>query len=198
MFQLWADGSPDSCVAMVPPLRLDAQTGASVVSLTNRLARIALRGDFPRELVRLLSSLRLDPFGVGGLDADMVAAFAGQKGGGWMRHVCQGPGVTSAESGILCDNAYAAASLLLSRTLRTERPFIVASEPTYAIVREAIQLAANPANVLIEGEAGVGKRSLADLINRAGGNVEGLLEAGRLRSVGTFLLDHLAELPRGR
>ena len=182
--------------------------------LPNPLARIALRGDFPRELIRLLSSLRLDPFGAGGLDADLVAAFAGQKDGGWMLHLRPILGVSAATSGVLCANAYVAASILLSHILGLEEPFLAASEPTYATLREVIELAASPANVLIEGETGTGKRSLAELINRASGHPDGVVRidcavaadvariVGTTRSrediaqTGVVLLDHLAELPR--
>ncbi len=181
---------------------------------TNPRARIALRGDFPQELIGLLSSLQLDPFGVGGLDADIVAALARQRDGGWMLEVRSSPRASGTESATLCTNAYVAASLLLSHTLRLDTPVIVASEPTYAVLHKAIELAATPANVLIEGETGTGKRSLAELIDRASGNPYGLIcidcavAAEVARFIGAsrsgrdgsrtrvVLLDHLAKVPR--
>ena len=105
-------------------------------------ARIALRGDIPRELIWLLLSLNLDPFGAGGFDADLVAAFARHNQGGWMVSVRQGAGTGSVDSGVLCDNPYVAAAVLLSRVIGLADPFLVASEETYALLREAIGMAA--------------------------------------------------------
>jgi DNA-binding NtrC family response regulator len=175
-----------------------------------------LRGTVPRELVRLLSLVNINPFAAGGLDADLVAAFARGTRGGWSVSVRTGAAAVTTDSGFMCDNAYVAATFLLSRALGLREPFLVANEETFATVRRAIALAPGSANVLIEGEAGVGKRSLAILLDRVGARGElarvdcavpeevarelATIARGRLDTVerprGTVLLDHLAELPR--
>ena len=183
----------------------------------NPLARIALRGDFPRELIWLLLSINLDPFGAGGFDADLVAAFAPHEQGGWMVSVRQGAGFGRVDSGVLCDNPYVAAAVLLSRVIGLAEPFLVASEETYAILREAIRIAAGPSNIMITGATGTGKRALAEVIQRAAwgrgaqhridcavsSEVELPVGAINPPSIGAasapfgfVVLDHFAELPR--
>jgi hypothetical protein len=190
------------------------------------LARIALRGDVPRDLIWLLLGVNIDPFGAASLDADRVASFArqsnhsqnhgGKDHGGWSVSLRAGTGVTGADNGFVCDNAWVAASLLLSRVLGLSEPFLTASEATFAILREAVGLAGTRANVLIDGETGAGKRSLAEVIHRASvghrpqirvdcavaAELEGELNAVGPRCVGvmdqprsTILLDRFAELP---
>jgi hypothetical protein len=191
------------------------------------LARIALRGDVPRDLIWLLLDVKIDPFGAGSFDADRVAAFArqsnhsqnyrGKDHGGWSVSLRSGAGVTSADNGFVCDNPLVAASFLLSRVLGLREPFLTASEATFAILREAVGLMGSRVNVLIEGETGTGKRSLAEVIHRASvGNrpqirvdcavaaeLEREINTVGPRCVGvtdqlrsTILLDRFAELPR--
>lgn len=179
------------------------------------LARIALRGAVPRELLRLLPQVNIDPFGAGGLDADLVAGFARGARGGWSVSLRTGGAAMTTDSGFACDNAYVAATFLLSRALGLRDPFLAATEDSFATLRQAIALARGSDDILIEGEAGVGKRSLAILVNRASGIGElervdcaapeevarefaalagGRLEDGQQRPR-TVLLDRLAELP---
>jgi len=191
------------------------------------LARIALRGDVPRDLIWLLLSVNIDPFGAGSFDADLVAAFArlshhsqnyrGKDQTGWSVSLRTGAGVTGTDNGFICDNPLVAASFLLSRVLGLGEPFLSASEQTFAILRAAVGLVGSRANVLIEGETGSGKRSLAEVIHRASvGNrpqirvdcavaaeLEREINAVGPRCVGvtdhprsTILLDRFAELPR--
>jgi transcriptional regulator of acetoin/glycerol metabolism len=181
----------------------------------NPLARVALRGEVPRELVWLLPLVNINPFGAGGLDADLVAAFARDARGGWSISLRTGAAATTTDRGFICDNVYVAATFLLSRALGLVDPFLVAGEDTFATLRQAIALALGPANVIIEGETGVGKRSLAALLNRAGGGGEltridcavpedvarelAALARGRLETGESprrmVLLDRIAELP---
>jgi hypothetical protein len=138
----------------------------------NPLARVALRGEVPRELIWLLPLVNINPFGAGGLDADLVAAFARDARGGWSISLRTGAAAMTTDRGFICDNVYVAATFLLSRALGMVDPFLVAGEHTFATLRQAIALAPGRANLIIEGETGVGKRSLAALLNRAGGGGE--------------------------
>jgi len=130
-------------------------------------ARIALRGEVPRELVWFLPMVNLNPFGAGGLDADFVAAFARRARGGWSLSLRTGAAATTTDQGFVCDNAYVAAAFLLSRALNLREPFLTASEESFATLRKAVALAPSAVNVLIEGETGSGKRPLAELLGRA-------------------------------
>jgi hypothetical protein len=196
------------------------------------LARIALRGDVPRDLVRLLLGVNIDPFGAGGFDADLVAAFAredhrsqnargndhrGKDHRGWCVSLRTGAGVTNADNGFVRDNFFVAASFLLSRAIGLREPFLTASEEGYGILREAVGLVGSRANVLIEGETGTGKRSLAEVIHRVSvgtrpqiriycavaEEIERAINSVGPHGVdvpdhprGTILLDRFAELPQ--
>jgi len=136
-------------------------------SKSTPFARVALRGEVPRELVWFLPMVNLNPFGAGGLDADFVAAFARRARGGWSLSLRTGAAATTTDHGFVCDNAYVASAFLLSRALNLHEPFLTASEESFATIRKAVALAPSTVNVLIEGETGAGKRSLAELLHRA-------------------------------
>ncbi|MGH7842120.1 MAG: sigma 54-interacting transcriptional regulator [Candidatus Binataceae bacterium] len=131
-------------------------------------ARVALRGEIPRDLIWLLPLVNLNPFGAGGLDADFVAAFTRCARGGWSLSLRTGATATTTDRGFVCDSAYVAATFLLSRALGLREPFLTASEESFATLRKALAFAAGAANIVIEGETGAGKRSLAELLHRAG------------------------------
>jgi DNA-binding NtrC family response regulator len=128
-----------------------------------------------------------------------------------------GAGVTNADNGFVCDNFLVAASFLLSRAIGLREPFLTASEEGYGILREAVGLVGSRANVLIEGETGTGKRSLAEVIHRVSVGTRPQIRIDcavaeeierAINSVGphgvdvpdhprgTILLDRFAELPQ--
>src|SRR5207253_3125189 len=86
---------------------------------------------------------------------------------GWSVSLRNGAGVTNAANGFTCDNPLVAASFLLSRVLGLKDPFLTASEESFAVLREAVGWVGSAANILIEGETGSGKRSLAEVVHRA-------------------------------
>ncbi len=142
--------------------------------ISKPIARVALRGDVPRDLFWMLPLLKLDPFGAGGLDADLVVSFSAldserqTKGqSGWSLGLRRGGlGPTITDRSFHCDNTYVAVSFILSRAVGLSEPLLVASKETFARIREAMAIAPT-FNVLIEGEIGNGKRLLAELIHRS-------------------------------
>ncbi len=164
-----SDGSDRASKLVSPLLSSDAR-----MPISKPIARVALRGDVPRDLFWMLPLLKLDPFGAGGLDADLVVSFSAFESerqtkdqSGWLlglRRGGLGPIIT--DRSFRCDNTYVAASFILSRAAGLSEPLLIASRETFARIREAIAIAPT-FNVLIEGEIGNGKRLLAELIHRS-------------------------------
>ncbi|HEX3409641.1 MAG TPA: sigma 54-interacting transcriptional regulator [Candidatus Binataceae bacterium] len=65
-------------------------------------------------------------------------------------------------------SAIAAVSFILSRTLGLASPFLTADGALFEVICAATTLARQPARILVEGELGVGKKSLIKLIYAAG------------------------------
>jgi DNA-binding NtrC family response regulator len=136
------------------------------------MARIALRGDVPRDLFWMLPLLNVDPLGAGGLDADLVVSFSKSDGResnwhsrGWVLGLrCAGLGPRIGHPVVYCANSHVAASFILSRAIGMPEPLLAASSESFARLRDAVAIEST-SNVLIEGETGCGKRLLAQLIH---------------------------------
>ncbi len=127
------------------------------------IGRIALRGEPPRELLRLLPLIGLDPFGAGGLDSAMVAVFSRRDEGGWTLHARDGRESRLSWS-VACATAEAAASALLGGVLAVDEPLLFADSAGFNVLRQALE--SGSSHMLITGEPGSGRRSLAGLIAR--------------------------------
>ena len=79
---------------------------------------------------------------------------------------------------LVTDSAIAAVCFILSRVLGLATPFLTADAKVFDVVRAAIALARGDAQILLEGEIGVGKESLVKLIYSAGRLAAGLEAAG--------------------
>jgi transcriptional regulator with AAA-type ATPase domain len=137
-------------------------------TILNPLARVALRGEPPRELPSLLPLLGVDPFGAGGLDSDMIAVFSRNHDGECVLNFREDGAATVPHRDLNCVTPYVAASLILSCALQLHEPLIFAEEESFEAVRQALAVIVGSENLLIVGETGTGKKSLAHLLSRAG------------------------------
>lgn len=136
----------------------------------NPIARIALRGEPPRELHWLLPLLSLDPYGWGGIDSQLVAVFSRHQDTASSLDVRADSAITTVYRDVVCRTPLTAASFLLSCALGLDEPMLFADDEGFDLLRQAVGLAAGSARILITGESDTGKRSLAKLIARASGD----------------------------
>ena len=183
----------------------------------NRLARVTLGGACAEELARPLSLLGIDcGIAAGGLDRLTTARIDGGGEVAAAARMAIGAHGDPRTADFVCDSVYPAACFILSRMLRMPAPMLTADSEMFSVLRDALALAPRRAPVLIEGETGVGKKSLARMIHAAGGGSDEplyidcaaiddanepfllILEQWperRANAPGTIILDRIAELP---
>ncbi len=74
-------------------------------------------------------------------------------------------------------SARATVCLILSRVLGLRDPFLTADADLFDLIRAAVAVGRSPARMLVEGEIGVGKKSLIKLIHAASADPAGLVHA---------------------
>lgn len=182
----------------------------------NQLAKVTLAGGFAEELARPLSLLGIDcAFAVGGPDGLTVARIDWPESAA-MARLAIGPHADPRRADFACDNVHAAACFVLSHLPRMSAAMLTADAEMFSVLRDALAQAAERTSVLIEGETGVGKKSLARIIHAAGSAPEEPLYVdcaaitdanepffpmpdggsdSRAAGPRTIILDRIAELP---
>ena len=87
---------------------------------------------------------------------------------------CAEPPGVERSGDLVTDSAVAAVCFILSRALGLTVPFLTTDPHLFEVIRAAIGLGRKSARVLVEGEVGVGKKSLIKLIHAAGSGPSGL------------------------
>jgi DNA-binding NtrC family response regulator len=130
------------------------------------LARIALGRGGPAELPNLLAAIGLEPLPDRNRRlADLMVAFdldasANHTEGPLIRIAMSDGPENSTAVEFASASAHAAATFILSQSLRLSAPFLTADIPTFDRLRTALMLGRGPGRIVMEGETGAGKQSL--------------------------------------
>jgi DNA-binding NtrC family response regulator len=139
----------------------------------NALTRITLAGNSPEELARLVSLFGIE-CGVEVRDQQRLttARISGVHEAAAPLRLAIGPNADAGAADFVCDSPYPAACMILSRVLGMPVPLLTADPEMFSVLQAALAAAPGCAPVLIDGETGVGKKSLARIIHAASGSAD--------------------------
>jgi DNA-binding NtrC family response regulator len=145
-------------------------------------ARVALTGNAPAELVRMLPLLGVEALTPDGCEhPDLLVSFSSGptvEGYAGVPIVRMALRTDAPEYGadFVYESPRAAACFILSRALGLAAPLITADREMLGVVRAAIAVAPGSTGIVVEGETGTGKESLVRLIHAVSGVARGTVD----------------------
>lgn len=145
-------------------------------------ARVALTGNAPAELLRMLPLLGVEALTSDACEhPDLLVSFSsgptveGHAGVPIVRMALRTDGPEHGTD-FVYESPRAAACFILSRALGLAAPLITADREMLGVVRAAIAVAPGSTGIVVEGETGTGKESLVRLIHAVSGVARGTVE----------------------